>query len=142
MAKTKQRDLSDLHFPWWGYVILWMLAVGGAVFLWYANPNIFPLNRTIPAILVYFGLYWLIVRYGVPLLARRLPKGEGTVLQNDTVAELVFGSVLMCIGLFAGTGAGAAWWLAGGSAVTDFWTAVLAGGALGAIAPIALLAGG
>jgi hypothetical protein len=139
---TKRRDLLDWHLPWWGYLILLALAIGAAFLLRYANPNSFPLNRTIPATLVYFGLCWLILRYGLPLLVRRLPEGEGSFIQGHTVGEFLFALVLMCIGFLAGTGAGATWWLAGGFAATGFWTAVIGGGIVGAVAPLALLAGG
>lgn len=137
-----QRDLSNLQLPWWGYLILGVLAVGGAIFLSYANPVTFPLNRTIPATLVYFGLFWLIVCCGLPWLARRFPDSEGGISQSLEAAELLFALLLMCIGFLAGTGAGTVWWLAGGWTATGFWTAVLGGGIVGGVAPLVLLAGG
>jgi len=139
---TKQRDFSDLNLTWRGYLIAWVLATGAAIVLWYANPGTFPLGRAIPATLVYFTTYWLAARYGLPSLAKRFAREEGSFLQSKFLGELFFTMVLACIGFLAGLGAGAIWWLAGGFAVTDFWTAVLVGGAVGAIAPIALLAGG
>lgn len=137
-----QRDLSNLQVPWWGFLILWLLTGGGAIFLWYTNPVAFPLNRSIPATLVYFGLFWLIVCRGLPWLARRFSDSEGSLSQSLEATELFFAVLLMCIGFLAGTGAGAAWWLAGGWAATGFGTAVLGGGIIGGVVPLALLAGG
>ena len=137
---VRQRDFSDLNLTWRGYLIAWVLATGAAIVLWYVNPGTFPLGRAIPATLVYFTTYWLAMRYGFPFLAKRLARGS--FLQSNFLAEVFFTTVLACIGFLAGSGAGATWWLAGGFAVADFWTAVLVGGTVGAIAPLALLGGG
>ncbi|MCO6431031.1 MAG: hypothetical protein J5J00_09235 [Deltaproteobacteria bacterium] len=125
--------------PAWGYVLLLGLAALSTFGLQYLNPILFPVDCTLPALIVYFSVFLFIVRRGMPILNRKFPR---LVDPTKSSSELIVILIMICMGMVAGILAGLTWWAAGGSDVRTLSQALLLGGMLGAIAVVALAGGG
>lgn len=128
---------------WFGYVVLAGVAIAASIGLYFLRPDLFAVQQTLPATIIYFALFWFVLRS----IGSRKSKSKANLQTKplskwqEGLAEFGMFFAFLIVGTIVGCISGLVWWGAGGYELRTIEQALKIGAILGATT-IVLLFGG